>query len=127
MARVLALIPDLLFGSQVQGALVVAGHDVELTSEPEQAERILAGIGGKTRPAVLVIDLDSDKFNGVDFVENRKAVGALLGTRTIGFYPHVNEDVRAQAERVDLDLVVPRSRLAREGPVLIAQVVGSPQ
>ena len=30
MARVLALVPDLLFGSRLQGALAAAGHEVEL-------------------------------------------------------------------------------------------------
>ena len=33
MARVLALIPDLLFGSTVHGALTGAGHQVELVSQ----------------------------------------------------------------------------------------------
>ena len=30
MARVVALVPDLLFGSQVQGMLAAAGDEVEL-------------------------------------------------------------------------------------------------
>ncbi len=33
MARVLALVPDLLFGSQVQGSLTAAGHEVELIGD----------------------------------------------------------------------------------------------
>ena len=33
MARVLALVPDLLFGSRVQGDLTAAGHDVQLIGD----------------------------------------------------------------------------------------------
>jgi hypothetical protein len=127
LARVLALIPDLLFGSQVKGALAAAGHEVELTGDPEQGEMILAGVGGKLPPGVLVIDLDSDEFDGFYFVEARKAAGALAGTRTLGFYPHVNDHARALADKVGFDLVVPRSRMAREGPELISRVVGRAQ
>ena len=40
MARVAALVPDLLFGSKVQAALEQAGHEVDLlTSEPEAMVR----------------------------------------------------------------------------------------
>ena len=36
MAHVLALIPDLLFGSRVQGALTAAGHEVALLTDEGQ-------------------------------------------------------------------------------------------
>jgi hypothetical protein len=122
----LALIPDLLFGSQVQGALASVGHDVELICDPEQGAKALAGLGGKSRPVVLVIDLDSDEFDGFDFVESRKAVGALTGTRILGFYPHMNGDTRTQAEQAEIDLVVPRSRMAREGAGLVTRLADEP-
>lgn len=120
MARVLALISDLLFGSQVQGTLVAAGYEVELAVDISQAEEGLAGIGGKARPAVLIVDLDSAEFNAVEFVGDRETAGALAGTRVLGFYPHVDVDSRRLAEEAPFDLVVPRSRMAREGASLVA-------
>ncbi len=120
MAQVLALISDLLFGSQVQGMLASAGYDVELAVDMAQAEKGLAGIGGQTRPVVLVIDLDSAQFDAVEFVRDREAAGALAGTRVLGFYPHIDVDSRRSAEEAPFDLVVPRSRMAREGASLIA-------
>ena len=46
MARVLALVPDLLFGSRVQGALTAAGHEVELIADEGRlrARTALAGV-----------------------------------------------------------------------------------
>jgi hypothetical protein len=124
LVQVLALISDLLFGSQVQGTLVSAGYEVELAVDIAQAEKSLAGVGGKTRPAVLIIDLDSAKFKAVEFVRDREIAGALAGTRVLGFYPHIDVDSRRLAEEAPFDLVVPRSRMAREGAVLVAGLVG---
>ncbi len=124
MAQVLALISDLLFGSQVQGMLAAAGYEVELATDIAQAEKGLAGIGGEPRPAVLVIDLDSAEFDAVEFVRDRETVGALVGTRLLGFYPHIDVDSRRSADEAGFDLVVPRSRMAREGASLVAGLVG---
>jgi hypothetical protein len=124
LARVLALIPDLLFGSQVQGMLAAAGHEVELTGDIDQAARSLAGVGGVPRPELFIVDLDSEQFDSAEFVRERKASGSLSGTRTLGFYPHVDSDTRARAELAEFDRVVPRSRMAREGAELVAQLLG---
>ena len=41
MARVLALLPDLLFGSKVQAMLTGAGHEVEvISSEPDAWDQV---------------------------------------------------------------------------------------
>jgi CheY-like chemotaxis protein len=119
MARVLALVPDLLFGSQVQGMLVAAGHEVELIAgEGRLAERLAAA----DRPAadVLVIDLTNEDLDGPRVVQALAATGSLEDVRTLGFYSHVDVDAREAAERAGFDLVVPRSRMAREGGALVS-------
>jgi len=119
MARVTAVIPDLLFGSKVQAALEQAGHEVDLVgSEPDAWDRI----GGTD---VLVVDLVTDAFDGVGLVESLAVGGELGGVRTLGFYPHVAVDVRRKAEAAAFDLVVPRSRMAREGAELVQRLAHS--
>jgi DNA-binding NtrC family response regulator len=115
MARVVALVPDLLFGSQVQGALTAAGHEVELVPDVDQIRERLADV-----PAVLVVDLVDEDLNGAALVEALAAEGLLGRTRTLGFYSHVDVRAREQAERAGFDLVIPRSRMAREGAALVA-------
>ena len=39
---------------------------------------------------------------------------ARLGLPSIGFYPHVDVEVRRRALEAGYDVVVPRSRMARE-------------
>jgi len=140
MARVLALTADLLFGSRVQGALVAAGYEVELVcsadalaarlsaeaagTEPDAAvstDPARPDRGSRSRPSLLVVDLVDAQLDGAGAVESLRSAGALDGVRTLGFYSHVDTSARERAERAGFDLVVARSRMAREG----AQLVGS--
>ena len=41
----------------------------------------------------------------------------------LGFYAHLNTEAREAAERAGVDLVVPRSRMAREMPALVERLV----
>ncbi len=128
MARVLALIPDLLFGSRVQGALAAAGYEVELVANEQLLRERLVGGAGLVldAPAVLLVDLTNPDLDGPALVESLSADGTLTQTtRTLGFYAHVDASAREHAERAGFDLVVPRSRMAREGPQLVARLAGA--
>ena len=97
MARIALLCPDLLFGSKLQGALRAAGHEpVPLGEEAE----------------LLVVDLTDD-------VDARIEQSAGAGLPRLGFYSHVEQDVRRRAEVAGFDRVVPRSRMARETVALV--------
>lgn len=120
MARVAAFIPDLLFGSNVLGALRAAGHEVSLCADAEAIEREAPGA------AVVVVDLTADAAERLATIEGLRSSGVLEGARTLAFYSHVEADTRARALAAGLDRVVPRSRMAREGPALVAGLVGSP-
>ena len=113
MARVLALVPDLLFGSKVQSMLAEAGHEVDLVSGETEVWDEIAGTD------VLVVDLTTDLVDGVGLVDTLKTGGEMHGVRTLAFYSHVDAEMRDRAEAVGMDLVVPRSRMAREGAALV--------
>ena len=95
------LCPDLLFGSRVQAALRAAGHEPVDPEEPAD---------------VLVVDLTAD-------VEQR--LRSVRGARvpTLAFYSHVDQATRERAEQAGVDRVVPRSRMAREGPALVESLL----
>ena len=122
MARVVALVPDLLFGSQVLGMLVAAGDEVELVGDEN---RVRDRLGNAAAPAVgvLVVDLTTDALDGPALVEALSREGVLAQTHTLGFYAHVDVSVRERAEEAGFDLVVPRSRMAREGAALVTSLV----
>src|SRR5260370_42285109 len=117
MARVRALVPDLLFGSRVQAALKTAGDDVELLSDAAALRRRLRD---SSSGAVVVLDLADARLEGAELLEELRREGLLAGTATLGFYSHVDVATREPAKRAVFDLVVPRSRMAREAADLVA-------
>jgi hypothetical protein len=119
VARIVAFIPDLLFGSQVQGGLRAAGHKVELVGDGDAVRGALAGA------EVLVVDLTDDSASRASLVESLVRERALGGVRTLAFYSHVEADTRALAENAGFDVTVPRSRMAREGGNLIGMLLKS--
>lgn len=121
MAHVLLLSADLLFASNVNGALVAAGHEVDILADED---RLRDRLTDTERPAaeVLVVDLTDPDLQGAAIAESLKKAGLLADTSTLAFYSHVDVQAREDAEAAGFDLVVPRSRMAREGAELIARL-----
>jgi len=103
MARVALLCPDLLFGSKLEGALRAGGHEPVRVGEDAE---------------LLVVDLTADP-------DERIESSAEAGLPRLGFYSHVEHDVRLRAEAAGFDRVVPRSRMAREPVALVEGLLGA--
>lgn len=116
MSRVLALVPDLLFGSKVQAMLGAAGHEVEMAQSETDVWDQIAGTD------VLVVDLTTEDVDPVRLLDTMRAGGEAGGVRALAFYSHVDVDTKRRAEEAGFDLVVPRSRMAREGAELVARL-----
>jgi CheY-like chemotaxis protein len=117
MARVVAHVTDLLFGSKVEGMLAAAGHDVTLVGNASGVRGALDGTD------VIVVDLFFEPDAGIALLEDLKAEGTLGDTRALASYAHTAPDVRTRALEAGFDLVVPRSRMAREGAALVERLV----
>lgn len=101
MARVVAIAPDLFFASKIDATLKAAGHEVTMAAP--------GSVAGD--PDLVIVDLD------------HAAPGdAPAGVPRLGFYSHVDVDTRRKAEAAGFDLVVPRSRMAREMSELVARL-----
>lgn len=103
MARVVAVVSDLMLASRVQESLRAAGHEVSVApSLPDSVEA-----------DAIVCDLDT-----VD-----PAAVAATGVPAVGFYSHVDVEMKRRAEAAGLGMVVPRSRMARELPQLVESLL----
>jgi hypothetical protein len=96
VARIAVVVPDLLFGSRVQGGVEAAGHEL---------------VAADAQPDLVIADVEVVDPAGV------------VGPRRLGFYPHVQPDLKRRAEEAGFDMVVPRSRIARELPDLVEKVL----
>lgn len=108
MARVALLSPDLLFGSKVQGALELAGHTV---NRFDAAERLRAAAQFH---ALLILDLTAEDIDGPALVRSMRERGELGAVPTLGYYSHVDSEMRERAREAGFSRIVPRSRMARE-------------
>jgi hypothetical protein len=100
--KVVAVFEDLLLGSNVLGMLEAAGHDATLTN---------AANADATGADLVIVDLQST--DGPALAERFK------DSKLLGVYSHVDADTKRRAEQAGFDLVVPRSRFAREGASLV--------
>jgi CheY-like chemotaxis protein len=129
MARVLALTADLMFGSRLQADAAAAGHELELIDDERKLRERLADAdadaGAGPAPSLLIVDLTDDRLDGVTALETLRSAGSLGSLASLAFYSHVDTAVRERAERAGFDLVVPRSRMAREGAALVGRLIGA--
>ncbi|GAC1322402.1 MAG: hypothetical protein NVSMB25_17490 [Thermoleophilaceae bacterium] len=119
MARVALLCNDLLFGSKLEAALAAAGHQVTRYEGEDMARAAVP------ESDVLIVDLASDEFDGATLVESMKMGRELEHAPTIGYYPHVDPGIRERALDAGLDLVVPRSKMARETAAVVEHALGT--
>jgi hypothetical protein len=104
MARIAVLATDLMLASRVRTSLEASGHEVE--QDPNLPDE-LDGID------LVVADLDA--------VSPERLAG--LGVPVIGFYQHTDVETKARADAAGLAMAVPRSRMVRELPELVQQLV----
>jgi hypothetical protein len=100
MARIAALVEDLMLASRVATALEAAGHQVEQdTTLPDELDGI----------DLVVADLDAVPPEQL----------GELGVPVIGFYQHTDTAMKARADQAGILTAVPRSRMVRELPDLV--------
>ncbi len=104
MARIEALVQDLMLASRVRTSLEASGHEVEQATElPDELDGI----------DLVVADLDA--------VAPERLTD--LGVPVIGFYQHTDVETKKRAEEAGLALAVPRSRMVRELPELVKRLL----
>jgi acetylornithine deacetylase/succinyl-diaminopimelate desuccinylase-like protein len=105
MARIAALVTDLMLASRVRTSLEAAGHEIEQDDDvPDELDGI----------DLVVADLDAvppDRLSD-------------LGVPVVGFYSHTDTAMKEAADKAGLAYAVPRSRMVRELPELVERALG---
>ena len=104
MARIAAVVADLMLASRVQTSLQAAGHEIELDSSlPDELDGV----------DLVVADLDAVSSERLGNV----------GVPVIGFYQHTDVETKKRADEAGLAIAVPRSRMVRELPELVERAL----
>ena len=105
MARIAAVVADLMLASRVRTSLEASGHEVQQDAQlPDELDGV----------DLVVADLDAVA---------PETLGELEAP-VIGFYQHTDTETKQRADAAGLAFAVPRSRMVRELPELVERALG---
>ena len=114
--RVLAAVEDLLFKSKISETAGQLGVEA---SFPRCPERLLDALR-ESPPDLLVLDLNSARFEPLALLQAVKSDEDLGRVPTVGFLSHVQKDLAVAAREYGCDRVVARSAFTRDLPQILA-------
>ena len=114
--RVLAAVEDLLFKSKVSETASTLGIEA---SFPRNPKRLLEALR-ESPPDLLVLDLNSARFEPLALLKSVKSDEATRDVPTVGFLSHVQKDLAVAAREAGCDRIVARSAFTRDLPQILA-------
>ena len=111
--RVVAVVPDLFFATRISGTAERLGVALEMPGPAAALETIR-----RVPPDLVILDLHASG----DPLKLARALRADIATRSIhliGFYSHVDRELREAALAAGLDQVLPRSVFSVRLPALL--------
>ena len=102
---VIAVVDDLFFASKIRGT----GEQVGVTVRFVRSADALAEAARRDRPALIICDLHSQKIDPNELARQLKADEQLSSIPLLGFFSHVQVELKKQAEQAGFDRVLPRS------------------
>ena len=114
---VVGLVPDVMFGTQIEGVLERLGCQVELVRDAPA----LVSRAAEAAPALVLLDLAARGVDVPAAIRALKADAAAREVPVVAFGPHLDEAAREAARAAGADAVVANSKLAFDLPGLVAR------
>ena len=113
--RIAILVDDMFFAAKIRGAAQNAARDIVSVKSLEQLEKML-----DDPPAMVILDLNSERVDGIAAIEVLKSKPATKGIPVLGFLSHVQVDLKQAAESAGCDYVIPRSLFSMKLPDIVS-------
>jgi PleD family two-component response regulator len=114
--RVLAALEDLLFRSKISETAAQLGVEAAFPRSP----RKLLEAARESPPDLLILDLNSARFEPLTLLQSLKSDEATKDVPTVGFLSHVQKDLAAAAREAGCDHVMARSAFSRDLPKVLS-------
>ena len=114
--KVLAAVEDLLFRSKISETASTLGIEAAFPRNPRKLLEALR----ESPPDLLVLDLNSARFEPLTILRTVKSEEATRDVGTVGFLSHVQKDLAVAAREAGCDRVVARSAFTRDLPQILA-------
>ena len=113
---VLGAVEDLLFKSKISETASTLGIEAAFPRSPKKLLDALR----ESPPDLLVLDLNSARFEPLTLLREVKSEEATRNVSTVGFLSHVQKDLAVAAREAGCDRVVARSAFTRDLPKILA-------
>jgi CheY-like chemotaxis protein len=114
--RVLAAVEDLLFRSKISETAKGVGVEAAFPRNPKKLLEALRA----SPPDLLILDLNSARFEPLDLLRTVKSDGELQNVSTVGFLSHVQADLAVAARESGCDRVMARSAFVENLPRIVS-------
>jgi CheY-like chemotaxis protein len=114
--RVLAAVEDLLFRSKISETAQAVGVEAAFPRNPRKLLEELR----TAPPDLLVLDLNSSRFEPLELLRTVNSDAALREVSTVGFLSHVQGDLALAAREAGCDRVMARSAFVENLPRIVS-------
>ena len=114
--RVLAAVEDLLFRSKISETASQLGIEA---SFPRNPRKLLEAVR-ESPPDLLVLDLNSARFDPLVLLRTVRAEATKESVKTVGFLSHVQKDLAVAAREAGCDRILARSAFTKNLPEILA-------
>jgi PleD family two-component response regulator len=114
--KVLGAVEDLLFKSKISETSSQLGIEAAFPRSPKKLLDALR----ESPPDLLILDLNSARFEPLALLREVKSDEATREISTIGFLSHVQKDLAVAAREAGCDRIVARSAFTRDLPKILA-------
>ena len=113
---VISVVDDMFFASKIRAVAEAAGVEI---SFPRGQEAVVSK-ARETKPGLIVVDLHNQRIDPIALAQALKSDEELRNIRLLGFFSHVETELRRNALDAGFDEVIPRSVFARDLPEILA-------
>ena len=114
--RVLAAVEDLLFRSKISETADQLGVEAAFPRNPKKLAEALRA----SPPDLLILDLNSARFEPLELLRIVRSDSALRNVRTVGFLSNVQGDLALAARESGCDRVMARSAFVENLPRVLS-------
>src|ERR1041385_5538739 len=112
---VISVVDDMFFASKIRAVAEAAGVEI---SFPRGLEAVVSK-ARETKPGLILVDLHNQRIDPVALAQALKADDELRGIKLLGFFSHVQTELKQNAVAAGFDQVIPRSVFARDLPEIL--------
>jgi CheY-like chemotaxis protein len=118
--NIIAAVDDMIFASKIRATAEAAGVTLKFHRRLDS----LISAAQEQSPDLVIVDLHNERINPLELAREMKSNEDLRTIPLLGFFSHVQKDLRAEALEAGYDHVIPRSVFSRDLAEILAEGPG---